>query len=70
MLVIGWQTRLAAFVIFLFLIPVTLVFHNFWAAPAAMVQDQFIHFMKNLAIMGGMLVLAGSGPGGWSVDRR
>jgi len=67
MLMLGWHARLAAAAIFLFLIPVTLVFHAFWTvnpSDAMALQDQMIHFMKNLAIMGGMLyVLAyGSGP--------
>lgn len=67
MLMLGWHARIAAAVIFLFLIPVTVTFHAFWAvnpSDAMALQDQMIHFMKNLAIMGGMLyVLAyGSGP--------
>ena len=33
-------------------------------------QEQAIQFMKNVAIAGGFLVLAGSGPGAWSVDGR
>ena len=67
MLMLGWHARIAAAVIFLFLIPVTLTFHAFWAvnpSDAMALQNQMNHFMKNLAIMGGMLyVLAyGSGP--------
>ena len=64
MLVFGWHARLAAFILFLFIIPTTLIFHNFWAAPPAQVQNQMNNFLKNLAIMGGMLyvVVFGSGP--------
>ena len=64
MLILGWRARWAAFVLFLFLIPTTLIFHNFWAAPAAQVQNQMNHFLKNLAIMGGMIyvIVYGSGP--------
>jgi putative oxidoreductase len=40
------------------LVPVTLVFHNFWAVPAAQQQDQMINFLKNVAIIGGLLVTA------------
>jgi putative oxidoreductase len=70
LLVLGWQARWAATVLFLFLIPTTLIFHNFWAADAAQVQNQTIHFMKNLCIMGGMLYVMAFGAGPLSVDNR
>ncbi len=70
MLIVGYRARLAAAVIFLFIIPVTLVFHNFWAVPAAETQMQMIQFMKNLAIMGGMLCIAAFGAGRYSLDRE
>jgi len=66
---VGWKTRWAAAALCLFIIPATLVFHAFWASPAAEAQMQMIHFMKNLAIMGGMLVLAAFGPGAWALER-
>lgn len=64
MLVTGWHARWAALALFLFIIPTTLIFHNFWATPAAQVQNQMNNFLKNLAIMGGMLyvIVHGSGP--------
>jgi len=67
-IVIGYQTRIAAILQFLYLIPVTLLFHNFWAAPAAQQQDLMIHFWKNVGIMGGLLLLAANGPGKLSLD--
>jgi putative oxidoreductase len=70
LLIFGWQTRWAALAIFLFLIPTTLVFHNFWAVDAAQVQAQTIQFMKNLAIMGGMLYVMAFGAGPLSLDNR
>ena len=71
MLVIGWQTRFAALVLLLFMIPVTAVFHNPWAAAdAAMAQQQMIHFLKNLAIMGGLLNLLAFGAGSYSLESR
>ena len=69
MLLFGWRAREAAFVMFLFLIPVTLVFHPFWnIADAAAHYQQQIHFMKNIAIMGGLLFVAGFGSGPLSLD--
>jgi len=72
----GLQTRLAALAIFLWFIPVTLVFHvagyyhaaQQHQAMAALTQQ--IMFLKNISIMGGLLLLAGLGPGPISVDGR
>lgn len=69
--IIGFQTRIAAWLLFLYMIPVTILFHNFWALPAGMERvDSMAHFMKNLAIMGGLLLLASFGAGGCSVDSK
>jgi putative oxidoreductase len=69
-LILGWQARWAALAIFLFMIPATLIFHNFWAVDAAQVQDQMIHFMKNLCIIGGTLYVMAFGAGPLSMDNR
>ena len=69
-LVIGWMTRWAALAIIGFTVVATLVFHNFWAVPAAEAQMQMIQFMKNLAIMGGMLCIVAFGAGRYSIDRE
>ena len=63
-LIVGWKTRLAAIALVIWMIPVTLLFHN----PAGG-QEAMIHFMKNVAITGGLLVLFASGPGIWSLGR-
>ncbi|MBI3067648.1 MAG: DoxX family protein [Betaproteobacteria bacterium] len=68
MLILGWKARWAALAIFLWLIPVTLVFHNFWAVDAAQYQGQFNHFMKNVAIMGGMLYVMAFDAGPLSLE--
>src|SRR3954468_20035313 len=57
MLITGYKARLAAVVIALFLVPVTLVFHSFWSADAANFQNQLTQFLKNLSILGGLLLL-------------
>ncbi|MFL6386842.1 MAG: DoxX family protein [Terriglobales bacterium] len=58
----GYKAKFAALVIALWLIPVTLVFHHFWGIPADQQQDQMVNFLKNVAIMGGLLVLAYASP--------
>lgn len=67
-IILGFKTKLAAWVIFLYLIPVTFVFHNFWAVQGPEHIDTMIHFMKNVTIMGGFLMLAAFGAGGYSFD--
>ncbi|MCG8324613.1 MAG: DoxX family protein [Thiotrichales bacterium] len=64
LILIGWQARWAAAAIFLFLIPVTVIFHPFWALEGQEATHHFHSFFKNLAIMGGMLYIRvfGSGP--------
>ena len=68
-LVIGWMTRWAALAIIVFTVVATLVFHNFWAVPADQALMQQISFMKNLSIIGGLLLLVAFGPGRYAVDR-
>jgi putative oxidoreductase len=76
LIIAGLKAQWTALVIFLWLIPVTLVFHfadynqavQQHQAMAAVIQQ--IMFLKNLAIMGGLLVLAAMGPGGLSFDGR
>jgi putative oxidoreductase len=70
MIAIGYKARWAALVTFLFLIPVTVIFHPFWGIDPAQVQNQSNHFFKNVSIMGGMLLLFAFGPGAYSVDKR
>jgi putative oxidoreductase len=59
----GLFARQAALIIFLYLIPVTLIFHNFWDQGPASQPMQLVNFLKNLAIMGGLLELFSFGPG-------
>ena len=69
-LITGYQARIAAFVMFWYTTAVTLIFHNYWAANQAMAGMQETHFRKNLAIMGGLLMLAYNGPGRWAIGNR
>lgn len=69
LLVVGLKARWAALLLFLFTIPITLTFHNFWAMDGVQAAMNEIHFLKNLAIMGGMLMVAAFGPGRYSVDK-
>jgi putative oxidoreductase len=63
LIIVGWKTRWGALALVLWMIPVTLIFHN----PS--VAAQMTHFMKNVAITGGLLMLFAYGPGALSVGR-
>ncbi len=69
MIALGWKARWGALAIFLFIIPTTLIFHAFWAVDPSEMQGQMNNFMKNLAIMGGMLYIVAAGSGRYSVDK-
>ena len=68
-LLIGFRARWAALAFVVFLIIITPIFHNFWSAPPAEVMSQQTNFIKNIAIIGGMLMVVAFGPGRYSVDK-
>jgi putative oxidoreductase len=69
---LGWFARCGATLLILFLIPATFYFHASWAidpvAQAERFQNELLHLLKNVAIMGGLLMIVANGPGPWSVD--
>jgi putative oxidoreductase len=54
---------MGALALICFLIPASLIFHNFWAFTGAEQRMQMINFLKNLAIMGGLLLVVLRGTG-------
>ncbi len=62
-LLLGYRARAGGWLLFLFMIPATAVFHTNFGDP-----NQMIHFLKNLSIMGGLLYVARYGAGRYSVD--
>jgi len=70
LIAVGWKARWAAAAIFIFVLIASFIFHAFWAVPADQAQLQNIMFMKNLAIMGGMLYIIVYGSGPLSVDKN
>jgi putative oxidoreductase len=66
---LGYRANLGAIALVLFLVPVTLIMHNFWAVrdPVA-AQMQHGNFMKNLSMLGGALIIAYFGSGPLSLD--
>ena len=69
-LVFGYKVRLAAAALIVFLVPATLIFHNYWAAEPAQLVNQTNHFFKNVAILGALVFVLGVGAGAASLDNR
>jgi putative oxidoreductase len=64
-ILLGFKTRLGAIALLVFMIPTTLIFHTDFSQPMEVTQ-----FFKNLAIIGGLLLLLGGDPGAFSLDAR
>jgi len=62
---LGYKVRYGALALIIFLIPATLIFHTDFSDPM-----QPIHFMKNLSILGGLLMIISLGAGGLSMDNH
>jgi putative oxidoreductase len=67
-LLLGWHTRLAALALAGFTIVATVLFHPFWDSAPGRFELDFAIFMSNLAVLGGLLFIAGTGGGRHSLD--
>jgi putative oxidoreductase len=68
---LGYRAKVGAWLIALFLVPVTLVMHRFWLVQDPMMaQIQMILFMKNVSMLGGALLISQFGAGPFSLDAR
>jgi putative oxidoreductase len=68
---LGYKAKLGALLLVVFLIPVTVAMHPFWAVTDPMMgQMQLAMFLKNLSMLGGALVIAYFGSGPLSLDAR
>jgi putative oxidoreductase len=66
---LGFQTRFGAWLLVIFLVPVTAMMHNFWSVSDPMtVQIERAMFMKNVTMLGGALVISYFGAGPLSLD--
>lgn len=68
---LGYKAKWGAWLLVLFLVPVTLMMHNFWSmTDPMMTQMHMAMFMKNLGLLGGALLIAYAGSGPFSLDNR
>jgi len=71
LIALGYRAKLGAWLLALFLVGVTPMLHNFWAVSDPMMrQMQMVMFMKNIAMLGGALLITQLGSGPWSLDAR
>jgi putative oxidoreductase len=70
LLLLGWQTRRISWLLILFVAIATAMAHRFWEFDAAQYANQMNHFLKNAAIVGGLLYVAVLGAGRLSLDER
>ena len=70
MIILGYRARLGALILLVWMIPVSVMLHAFWNIEDAMAQQMhMIMFMKNLAMMGAMLLIMSFGPGPKSINQ-
>ncbi len=70
-ILLGYKAKYGAWLIVVFLLPVTFMIHNFWAYSDAMMrQMQMANFMKNISMLGAALLIAHFGSGPLSVDKK
>lgn len=70
LLIIGWRTRWVAWLLALFVLIASFAAHRFWELPdPAQYNMQMVQFLKNLAIIGGLLYVAAFGAGSASADK-
>src|SRR3989454_9965934 len=68
---LGYKAKIGAWLLVLFLVPVTLLMHNFWAVTDPMMRGmQTALFMNNVSMLGAALLITHFGAGALSLDAR
>lgn len=70
MILLGYRAKIGAILLVLFLIPATIAMHKFWGLKDAQIAElQKIMFLKNMALLGGAMLIAYFGSGPYSIKR-
>ena len=65
----GYRSKLGAVLLLLYYIPATFIIYSFWNDPPELYRINSIQFMKNLAIIGGLMMVYVNGAGRYSIRR-
>jgi len=65
----GYRSSFGGILLLLFYVPVTFIVHSWWNDPPELQRSESILFMKNVAIMGGLLLVVANGSGRYSIKR-
>lgn len=66
--ILGYKIEIGAICLLIFMIPVTILFHGFWAYTGQEQAMQLMHFVMNTSLIGGILFVLGMGAGPFSLD--
>ncbi|MEP6648010.1 MAG: DoxX family protein [Saprospiraceae bacterium] len=69
MLLTGYRVKLGVWLLLIYWLPVTFIVYSFWNDPVSVQRINAIYFMRNMAIAGGLLVIASHGAGRYSIRR-
>jgi len=69
MLLVGYRVTVASILLLIYYIPITFILHSWWNDPVEIQREVAIHFMQNMAIAGGLMLLIGRGSGRYSIKR-
>lgn len=69
MVLVGYRSTLGAIMLLIYWVPITFIIHDFWNSPQEQTRLQSILFMKDIAIIGGLLMLVGKGSGRYSIRK-
>ena len=69
MLLVGYRIKFGVWLLLIYWIPVTCLVYSFWNDPVETQRLNAIFFMRNIAIAGGLLIIAANGAGKYSIKR-
>jgi len=70
-ILLGYRAKIGAWLIVVFLIPTSFIMHRFWGlGDPMMAQNQMVHFMKNVSMLGAALFFTQMGSGSYSLDKK
>src|SRR5690625_2803101 len=69
MLLVGYRVTVASILLLIYYIPITFILHSWWNDPVEIQREVAIHFMQNMAVAGGLMLLIGRGSGRYSIKR-